>query len=246
MRATWNGTLSTARSEPLSLPGLAWPIEVRVHPRARSLKLRLNEERGLLTLTCPARVGRRAALDWARRQSDWVDRQLARIEPGEPLLPGSTIPFMGREVQLDWHEPSPRTPRFDGNIIRCGGPEAAFPSRIERFLRARAKAALSAETERIAALAGVTVRSVAVGDASSRWGSCSASGAIRYSWRLILAPPHLLRWVVAHEVAHRRHMDHGRAFRTLEAELFGGDVGAARAELRALGSRLKRVGRRPL
>ena len=69
-----------------------------------------------------------------------------------------------------------------------------------------------------------------------------SSGAIRYSWRLILAPTHLLRWVVAHEVAHRRHMDHGPQFRALEAELFEGDVRAARAELRALGPRLKRVG----
>ena len=88
------------------------------------------------------------------------------------------------------------------------------------------------------------MRSVAIGDAATRWGSCSASGAIRYNWRLILAPPHLLRWVVAHEVAHRRHMDHGAGFKALEAELYGGDVAAARAELRALGPRLKRVGRR--
>ena len=245
MRATWNGILSTARSELLSLPGLAWPIEVRIHPRARCLKLRLNEERGLLTLTCPRRVSRRAALDWARGQSAWVDRQVARIEPGEPFVPGSTILFMGEDIRLEWREASPRTPRMEEGILRCGGPESAFPARIERFLRARARDVLGAETHRVAAAAGVTVRSVAVGDASSRWGSCSATGSIRYSWRLILAPPHLLRWVVAHEVAHRRHMDHGRAFRALEAELFGGDVAAARSELRALGSRLKRVGRRP-
>ena len=243
MQATWNGTLSTARSEPLSLPGLAWPIEVRVHPRARSLKLRLNEGRGLLTLTCPARVSRRGALDWARRQSDWVDEQLARIMPGEPFRPGSTIPFRGREMRLDWHESAPRAPELSDDVLRCGGPESAFPARIERYLRDQARLVLGTETERAAAIAGVTVRSVAVGDASSRWGSCSASGSIRYSWRLVLAPPHLLRWVVAHEVAHRRHMDHGRHFRALEAELFGGDVAAARAELRALGSRLKRVGR---
>ena len=94
------------------------------------------------------------------------------------------------------------------------------------------------------ARAGVTVRSVAVGDASSRWGSCSASGSIRYNWRLLLAPPHLLDWVVAHEVAHRVHMNHGAEFRALEAMLFDGEVAAARAELRALGPRLKRIGRR--
>ena len=127
--------------------------------------------------------------------------------------------------------------------LRCGGPATSFATRIERYLRSLARETLSAETRLASARAGVSVRSVAVGDASSRWGSCSESGSIRYSWRLILAPQHLLRWVVAHEVAHRRHMNHGPDFRALEAELFGGDVRSARAELRALGARLKRVGR---
>jgi predicted metal-dependent hydrolase len=128
-------------------------------------------------------------------------------------------------------------------MLSCGGPKAAFAARVERYLRTQARIRLSAEVADAAVRAGVSIRSVAVGDASSRWGSCSASGAIRFNWRLILAPPHLLRWVVAHEVAHRRHMDHGPAFRALEAELYGRDIKAARAELRALGPRLKRVGR---
>ena len=243
MLATWNGILSTVRSEPLILPGLAWPVEVRPHPRARSLRLRLDEARGVLTLTCPKRVGRRAALDWALRQSDWVDRQVSRTEPGEPLLPGATIMLAGRPIRLEWNESSRRMPHLADDVLRCGGPLSSFPARIERFLRLLARETLSAETGKAAAKADVSIRSVAVGDASSRWGSCSQSGSVRYSWRLILAPPHLLRWVVDHEVAHRRHMDHGPQFRALEAELFDGDVGAARAELRALGPRLKRVGR---
>ena len=243
MRATWNGTLSTGRSEPLSLPGLAWPVELRPHPRARSLRLRVDEARGLLTLTCPRRVGRKAALEWAQRQAGWVEAQLAKIEPGEPFVPGSSIIFEGRNLILSWEASHPRTPTIQNDILRCGGPEMAFPGRIERYLRAEARVRLSAETAHAATKAGVEVRSVSVGDATSRWGSCSARGDIRYSWRLILAPPHLLRWVVAHEVAHRRHMNHGPAFRELEARLYGGDVAAARAELRALGPRLKRVGR---
>ena len=243
MRATWNGILSTVRSEPLSLPGLAWPVELRVHPQARSMRLRLDEARGLLTLTCPKRVGRKAALEWAQRQAGWVEAQLARIEPGEPFLPGASIPFEGCSLSLRWDPALPRVPSIGGTLLRCGGPESAFSGRIERFLRAEARARLSAETETAARNVDVNVRSVSIGDASSRWGSCSASGAIRYNWRLILAPPHLLRWVVAHEVAHRRHMNHGVDFRALEAKLYGGNVTAARSELRALGPRLKRVGR---
>jgi len=207
------------------------------------MRLRLDEARERLTLTYPRRMSRRAALEWAGRQADWVEAQLATIQPGEPFRSGATIPMEGREIRLQWQECLPRTPRLIADTLSCGGPKGAFAARVERYLRGQARARLSAATAEIAARASVSVRSVAIGDASSRWGSCSTSGAIRYNWRLILAPPHLLRWVVAHEVAHRRHMDHGPGFRRLEAELYGGDVAAARAELRALGPRLKRVGR---
>ena len=207
------------------------------------MRLRLDEARELLLLTIPRRMSRRSALQWAERQSAWVVEQLRRVQPAEPFHPGAAIPFEGREIRLHWDEALPRTPRIAGDALQCGGPLESFAARIERFLRGEARRRLSQATAETALRAGVDVRSVSVGDASSRWGSCSASGAIRYNWRIILAPPHLLDWLVAHEVAHRRHLNHGPAFRALEAELYRGDVSAARAELRALGLRLKRVGR---
>ena len=227
----------------MSLPGLTWPVELRPHPRARSVRLRLDEGRGLLLLTYPRRMSRRAALDWAGKQADWVEEQLAAIEPAEPFDPESIIPVEGLPVRLHWDRDLPRTPQLAGGVLSCGGPVDAFPARVERYLRDLARRRLSDATAETARRAGVTVRSVSVGNAASRWGSCSASGAIRYSWRIILAPPHLLNWLVAHEVAHRRHMNHGPDFRALEGELYGADVASARAELRALGPRLKRVGR---
>lgn len=208
------------------------------------MRLRLDEAREKLLLTLPRRMSRKTALDWALGQRDWVEEQLTRLRPGEPFVPGAEIPFEGRGILLHWQPSLPRTPKLSADVLACGGPQDAFAVRIERFLRGEARRLLSDLTAEIARAAGVDVRSVAVGDASSRWGSCSSNGSIRYNWRLVLAPPHLLRWVVAHEVAHRRHMDHGPAFRVLEASLYGGDVPAARAELRALGPRLKRVGRR--
>src|SRR5687767_11726841 len=110
MPATWNGILSTSRSEPLSLPGLAWPLELRSHPRAKSMRLRLDEVRELLVLTIPRRVSRRAALQWAQGQSPWVEAQLRRVQPGEPFVPGLVIPFEGRDVRLAWDEALPRSP----------------------------------------------------------------------------------------------------------------------------------------
>ncbi len=244
MPASSNFTLSTAISEPLALPGLPWPVELRLHPRARHLRLRLDEARGLIRLTVPRRVSRRAALDWARGQSGWVEAQLAAIDPAEPFVPDAEIPFDGHSIQLNWTAQAPRAPALADGILTCGGPIERFPARIERWLRDRARQALHCETIAVAASAGIADGPVSIGDAETRWGSCSAAGAIRYNWRLILVAPDIRRFVVAHEVAHRVHLNHGPQFRALEKQLYGGDVAEARSALRRLSPRLKRVGRR--
>jgi predicted metal-dependent hydrolase len=196
-----------------------------------------------LLLTCPARGSRRAALDWAATQRAWVEAQLAQAEPGRPLAPGAIIPIEGRDTRLEWREHGMRKVVLSDGVLACGGPRESFASRIESWLRARARDLLSADTAAAAGKAGVSVRRVSIGDAGTRWGSCSASGSIRYNWRLVLAPPAVRRWVVAHEVAHRLHMNHGPAFKALEVALFDGDAEAARLLLRRIGPGLKRVGR---
>jgi predicted metal-dependent hydrolase len=236
--------LSTGRSEAVHHdPSLPQLVAVRVHPHARRLKLRLDPARAILLLTCPPRSSRRAALDWAAGQRGWVECQLADAEPGRPLVPGAVIPIEGHDTRLEWTEGGPRTAAWRDGVLSCGGPPDAFARRIETWLRARARDLLSADTADAARRAGVAVRRVSIGDAGTRWGSCSASGSIRYNWRLVLAPPEVRRWVVSHEVAHRLHMNHGPAFKALEAELFDGDADAARLLLRRLGPGLKRVGR---
>ena len=132
------------------------------------MRLRLDEARQRLILTFPRRMSRRSALDWAIRQADWVENQLARIDPAEPILAGALIPFEGRQVRLVWDSALPRTPRLDGEQLQCGGPESGFAQRIERFLRAESRRKLSDATADIARRAGVTVKSVSVGDAATR------------------------------------------------------------------------------
>src|SRR3546814_8044146 len=96
------------------------------------------------------------------------------------------------------------------------------------------------ESREIATIAGLAVVRVAGGDPRSRWGSCTHDGDLRYSWRLVMAPDHVRRATVAHEVAHLRHMDHGAAFHALVDELHDGDVAAARGWLRREGRALHR------
>lgn len=239
---------SSGRSSQLAAhPGLPLPVEIRAVRGARRLRLRFDARRRLLKLTCPPRTSRSAALAWAAEQRAWVDIQLAEALPGEPFVQGASVPVEGRDLRLVWAQGESRAPRRTGEELRCGGPESAFARRILVYLKQLALDTLSLETAEAAAAAGVAPRSVSIGDADTRWGSCSADRRIRYSWRLILAPPDARRFVVAHEVAHLVHLDHGAAFRKLEerlfAERFGGDVAAARALLRRVGPRLKRIGR---
>ena len=233
---------SSARSEAALEAALPVPIEIRRVRNARRLRLRLDD-RGKLKLTCPWRTSRRAALAWALDQQDWIEKQLERALPNEPFIPGAIVPIEGRDTRISWAPDAPRTPVLQDGELRCGGPSEGLSRRVEAFLKRRALQTMSLEVAHYADVAGVAAKSVTVGDAGTRWGSCSSRGGIRLSWRLILAAPEIRRYVVAHEVAHLKHLDHGPQFKALEAKLFGPGVAAAKAALRREGPRLRRIGR---
>jgi predicted metal-dependent hydrolase len=232
-----------SRSEAALAAQLPVPIDICPMRRARRMRLRFDEAKGRLKLTCPVRTSRRKALAWALEQGDWIDRQISRAGPAVPFAHGVSIPVEGVDRRIDWDPSRPRQVNLEADRLICGGPESGLARRIELFLKAHALETMSQEVAEFASIAGVSARSVRVGDASSRWGSCSADGTIRLSWRLILAPPSLRRFVVAHEVAHLRHLDHGAEFKRLEAKLIGPGLARARAELRSLGPGLRRIGR---
>jgi len=235
---------STARSEAALEAALPVPIDIRPMRSARRMRLRFDEASGALKLTCPWRTSRRSALAWALDQRDWIDAQLARAEASEPFAPGATIPIEGEDVQIVWDAAAPRTPVHRDSELRVGGPVSGIGRRIELFLKRRALDVMGEEVREYSKAAGVTASSVSVGDAGTRWGSCSSQGKIRLSWRLILAPPNVRRFVVAHEVAHLVHLDHSARFKALEARLYGPGLSEAKAELRKVGPRLRRLGRR--
>jgi len=234
---------STARSEAALEAALPAPIDIRPLRTARRLRLRFDEARGTLKLTCPWRTSRRAALAWALDQREWIEAQLARAEAPEPFAPDAIIPVEGQELRIAWDAVARRTPVLENGELRVGGPKAGLSRRVELFLKGRALDVMSREVAEYADAAGVGAASVSVGDAGSRWGSCSSQGRIRLSWRLILAPPNVRRYVVAHEVAHLVHLDHSAGFKALEARLYGPGLSEAKAALRRVGPRLRRVGR---
>ena len=218
-------------------------MKLSVSATARVMRLRVDRRTGDVVLTVPKRASRRKALEWAAEHEDWVERQLAAIQAAVPLEPGAEIPFEGEPHRIDWSAERPRAPKLEAGKILVGGPVESLEGRLLRWLRRRALDRLSEETAEFAAKAGVPVTRVGVGDTVSRWGSCSSSGAIRYSWRLILAPDWVRRATVAHEVAHRIHMDHSPRFHRLVEILLEADPKPARAWLRRHGPSLHRIGR---
>tara|TARA_B110001454_G_scaffold214247_1_gene233738 strand:+ start:3216 stop:3902 length:687 start_codon:yes stop_codon:yes gene_type:complete len=224
----------------VQVAGQALPIIVRRHAQAKGYKLRYDAARAELRLTMPARGRMRAALDWAASQKDWVLAQMDAAPEWVRLLPGAHVPVEAVERVIVWDRTAPRAPRLEERSIVLGGPEETVGPRLVRWLKSHALERLRAETYDMAEGAGLKVASVAVGDPRGRWGSCASSGAIRYSWRLILAPPDVRRATVAHEVAHRLHMDHSPAFHAAHRDLLGEDPAPARRWLREHGRALHR------
>jgi len=221
----------------------ATAIAVVRHPRARRTRLTIDPKTGAVKLTLPPRAALAPALRWAEEKRGWIAAEQAKLPRACPFVDGGSVPFRGRMLTIAWDAMAPRRIAIDGDRLCCGGPIDSLSGRIERWLRAQALAVLSAETDEFAARAGVTVSRVGIGDPRGRWGSCSSQGAIRYSWRLILAPDFVRRATVAHEVAHRLHMHHGPAFHTAVAALVGADADRSRAWLRQHGAALHWVGR---
>lgn len=217
-----------------------WPVRLVHHARSRRYRLVFDGARGELRLTLPRRGSAARALKWASEQQDWLIQQVGKAATPVAIGPGAMVPLFGIDRHVDWAPAAPRAVRLDGNRLALGGPAESVGRRIERWLKGEALTLLDRESRAIAAAAGLAVGRVGVGDPRSRWGSCTATGDLRYSWRLIMAPDHVRRATVAHEVAHLRHMDHGPAFHALVDELHGGDVASARAWLRREGRGLHR------
>lgn len=234
---------STPRSSVVQFAGRAVEVRIERSARARRLTLRADAVRGLVRVALPARGRLGDAESFLAAHHGWIAARVANWPVAVPFTPGTAIPFDGTNLWIDWSSSHPRGVKRAGDRLVIGGPEATVPGRTLRWLRAAALADMAPATHAIAALIDRQVTGVAVRDPAGRWGSCSSSGAIGYSWRLILAPPTVRQSVVAHEVAHLVHPNHGRDFWKLAADLTEGDIKAARAWLAANGAALHWVGR---
>ena len=201
--------------ETIDLAGRAVPVEVTERANARRIVMRLAPSGGTLRLTVPRRTSARVIRDFLDRHKAWAEVRLAALVPAPRIADGAAIPFRGQPLRLV-HDPARRGACFeivDGQTrLRVGGDPAHFSRRVRDVLQREARTDLDAAVSRHSARVGVAVAAMSLKDTRSRWGSCSAARRLAFSWRIVMAPPAVLDYLAAHEVAHLREMNHGPAF----------------------------------
>ena len=174
--------------------------------------MRLSRDRSGIVITLPPRVGRGEALDFAKKSSRWIVERLASEPAHQPLRAGTEILIRGERRQVLHSDTRRGTVTLSENAVTVAGDAAHLQRRLVDWLKAEAKRDLMKASEFYAQAMGVKFHRLSVRDQKSRWGSCTSDGTLSYSWRLVLAPAFVLDYVAAHEVAHLKHMNHGRNF----------------------------------
>jgi predicted metal-dependent hydrolase len=226
--------------------GAVYTVRVRRHRQARRYTLRIAAATRDVVLTMPLRGSLKEAGAFAQKHGGWIAARLGRLPEAVRFADGVIIPLRGAPHRID-HRRGVRGTAWietaeNGEHLLCvtgGAPH--IDRRVGDFLRREAKRDLEVASRRYAGALGAGIRRVTVRDQASRWGSCSTTGVLSYSWRLILAPPFVLDYLAAHEVAHLVEMNHSARFWGVLARLYP-EHERAKSWLDAHGSDLHRYG----
>ena len=194
-------------------------LTLRRSARARRISLRVSALDGRVTLTMPNGVPDREALDFARQKEAWLSKHLASRAEDVQITHGAMVPFEGIESQIV--PGSGRMIRLTATSLEVPGTPENVAPRLGAWLKQQARNRLVVASDDYAAQIGRRYNKITLRDTRSRWGSCSSKGALMFSWRLILSPPDVLRYVAAHEVAHLAEMNHSPAFWAVVTRLYG-------------------------
>ena len=192
-------------------------VRVRRHRQARRYTLRIQAATREVVLTMPPRGCLKEAREFAQKHGGWIASRLHHLPAAEPFAHGGVVPLRGQPHRIV-HRKGERGTVWvetgdDGERRLCvAGEVPHIDRRVGDFLRKEARRDLEQASRALAQKLGVSVKTVSIRDPSSRWGSCSTTGVLSYSWRLILAPPFVLDYLAAHEVAHLVEMNHSQRF----------------------------------
>lgn len=197
--------------------GSTYEAALRRRPGARRITLRVSSATGAIALTLPARASIASAQAFLDAHAGWIAARVARLPERLPFTPGTVVPLRGVPHRIV-HRPGARATTQAARdeagdaVVAVSGGLDAVPGRVRRFLVAEAQADLAASVARHTAALGTVTARVTLRDTRSRWGSCSSTGALSFSWRLILAPTLVLDYLAAHECAHLKELNHSHRF----------------------------------
>lgn len=221
-------------------------VRLRRHRQARRYTLRIDAASRDVVLTMPPRGAVAEAREFAQRHGGWIAARLKRLPDAVPFAHGTEVPLEGvahRIVHCHGRRGTvwPQTGAGGERLLCVAGEAPHVNRRVGDFLKRQAARALHEAAHRYAERLGVKIRRICVRDQSSRWGSCSNTGVLSFSWRLILAPPFVLDYLAAHEVAHLLELNHSPRFWRLVRQIFP-DFERAKAWLDVHGAELHRYG----
>jgi predicted metal-dependent hydrolase len=223
-----------------------FPVVVRRTAQARRYTLKVKTATREAVLTMPLRGSLATAKDFADRYGGWLAARFRKLPEMVDFRDGGTVPLRG-VPHLIQHRPGARGTAWpesgvDGQpVIAVAGDPSFLPRRVKDFLKKEARRDIEAAVRTHAAALGVSIKRISIKDTTSRWGSCAADGSLSFSWRMILAPPFVLEYLAAHEVAHRREMNHSARYWRVVAGLYP-DFERAEAWLKRHGADLHRWG----
>lgn len=228
----------------IEIDGEAVRVLLNWNPRASRYTLRLRGSVREPVVTIPHRGTLAEASGFLQRHRGWLKARMAALPAPTPLVDGALIPLRGEGLTIA-HRGGRGITRIEagegGPRLVVSGEAEHLARRVTDFLKREARADLQVATARHASALGVSVAAIRIGDPASRWGSCSSSGTIAYSWRIVMAPPSVLDYLAAHEVAHLREMNHSPRFWRLVAKICP-EMETAKAWLGRNGASLHAIG----
>ena len=246
LRALFSSRTSEPSVITVTFGGEAYLVQLKRNRLARRYTLRIHTARREVVLTMPPRGSLKQAREFAEKHGAWMATRLQRLPEPLPFEDGAIVPLRGVDHRIV-HRPNARGTVWteigaEGALMLCvAGAAPHVGRRVRDYLKREAKRDLEVASKAAAAALGVTVKRVSIRDQTSRWGSCSTTGVLSYSWRLILTPPYVLDYLAAHEAAHLVEMNHSRAF-WRQVERICPDFKRAKAWLDASGADLHRYG----
>lgn len=192
-------------------------LRVKHNPRARRMILKIDHTSGEVHVTAPTKKSMKDAPGFVAREEAWVRSKLAELPERQTFVAGARIPLQGIPTTICHHPERRRGVWHDQKLATLGvsGDAEFVARRVTDWLRREARRLLIEAVSRFTQAQGLSLPKITIRDTTSRWGSCSSTGALSFSWRLVLAPPEILTYVAAHETAHLTHLNHSKAFWTL-------------------------------